>query len=120
MCGEPATDIDHIDGAGGDELDNLQPLCGDCHRQKSLSELELIFPGDPRHEEAIQRLFDYDSRVAASERPCDNETRWKGIWRQIEKARAAYLSDDVAKARRVVRKGRLRPVDTSQLGDAVG
>ncbi len=34
-CGAPATDVDHIDPAGGNELANLQPLCQACHLDKT-------------------------------------------------------------------------------------
>ncbi|HYM16696.1 MAG TPA: HNH endonuclease signature motif containing protein [Dehalococcoidia bacterium] len=38
-CGAVATDIDHILGiGGGDDLDNLQPLCRDCHLRKTALE----------------------------------------------------------------------------------
>ena len=41
LCGDPAKELDHIvrlaDG-GTDAPSNLQPLCLDCHRAKSLSE----------------------------------------------------------------------------------
>lgn len=43
VCGAPATDVDHIIAkrAGGkDSLENLQPLCGACHRRKTMAETQ--------------------------------------------------------------------------------
>lgn len=38
-CDEPATEVDHVDGdVGNCDLDNLQPLCGRCHRLKTQKE----------------------------------------------------------------------------------
>src|SRR5207247_1972646 len=44
LCGAPATDIDHIDGGAGNELDNLRPLCRACHLEKSDRSMQLLSP----------------------------------------------------------------------------
>lgn len=40
LCGDRATEVDHIievvDG-GTDDIENLQPLCSSCHKQKTAS-----------------------------------------------------------------------------------
>jgi 5-methylcytosine-specific restriction protein A len=43
MCGRIATEVDHIIPFGDDlsrvyEIDNLQPLCHECHSRKTASE----------------------------------------------------------------------------------
>lgn len=38
LCGEEASDIDHIVPSGPDAVENLQPLCRRCHKKKSSSE----------------------------------------------------------------------------------
>ena len=41
MCGHPATQVDHIipkARGGTDAESNLQPLCADCHAQKTATE----------------------------------------------------------------------------------
>ena len=41
VCGEPATDVDHITPkrlGGEDALDNLQALCHPCHTRKTMRE----------------------------------------------------------------------------------
>jgi 5-methylcytosine-specific restriction enzyme A len=41
VCGEPATDVDHITPkrqGGQDTADNLQPLCHACHSSKTMAE----------------------------------------------------------------------------------
>lgn len=41
VCGQPATDVDHItpkSRGGTDNLDNLQSLCHACHTRKTMRE----------------------------------------------------------------------------------
>lgn len=41
VCGAPATDVDHITPkarGGTDDVDNLQPLCHECHSRKTALE----------------------------------------------------------------------------------
>lgn len=38
-CGDPASEVDHIDGdVTNNRRDNLQPLCGTCHKKKTYRE----------------------------------------------------------------------------------
>ena len=38
LCGQPATDVDHIEPGDDHSLANLRALCGWCHARKSASE----------------------------------------------------------------------------------
>ncbi len=89
VCGSPATDIDHIIGSGGDEVDNLQPLCGACHRAKSLGDMGVITPDDPRFAVYDMRRTAYLDRVRQIEpsRVCDDPLRWNALWRRLDSHR---------------------------------
>lgn len=91
MCHEPATDIDHIQGTGGDEIENLQPLCAACHRTKSIRDLVRVDLNDPDRETVQTRLSMYDERVSAAAplSICDDDERWDSVWRDLAKARTA-------------------------------
>lgn len=38
LCGQPATDVDHIEPGDDHSMGNLRALCAWCHRQKSAHE----------------------------------------------------------------------------------
>lgn len=38
VCGQHATEVDHIDNLGSESDDNLAAICPACHRRKSQSE----------------------------------------------------------------------------------
>lgn len=94
ICGEPATEVDHIDGAGGNELSNLQPLCSQCHLAKTIASFETVDQValllDPKYEGYLERMHDYEDRVTSPtpKRLCDNEIAWPTSWRMIAKERA--------------------------------
>ncbi|MHB8513939.1 MAG: HNH endonuclease signature motif containing protein [Dehalococcoidia bacterium] len=108
MCGEAATEIDHIDGGGTDELDNLQPLCSDCHRKKSLASAQQVGPDDPQYNEVRARLWGYDLRVLApsATRPCDDELRWPTVQTSVRRARKSVIPEESGQPSRVERKSR--------------
>jgi len=84
-CGRPGTEIDHIRG-GGSALNNLQLLCSDCHRQKTMLNLQRISPDE--HSERWAKAKALEERAMATEplRLCDSEN-WNSIWRDIRTAR---------------------------------
>jgi 5-methylcytosine-specific restriction endonuclease McrA len=84
-CGETGTEIDHVNG---DEsiMENLQLLCADCHRQKTMRNFEHISP--ETHPELCAEGAALDERAKVDEplRLCDH-VDWKGLWRSIRSAR---------------------------------
>jgi 5-methylcytosine-specific restriction endonuclease McrA len=41
LCGEPATDVDHVVSRadrGGEDMANLRALCAPCHRKRSAAQ----------------------------------------------------------------------------------
>jgi 5-methylcytosine-specific restriction endonuclease McrA len=98
-CGQPGNQVDHIrlygfNGNINHPL-NLQVLCGDCHRAKTLADIQTVSRReDP---DLWQKLHDksveLDRRVRADppERPCDDEATWAAIWRTLRAERRAQL-----------------------------
>lgn len=91
QCGEPANQIDHIDG---DETTpaNLQLLCDPCHREKTRSSM---VPADDVTA-FMQRLM-WALRVMP-ETPLllvDDHTRWRHIHNGLRRERRARLADRV-------------------------
>ena len=92
ICGEDGEEIDHI--AGPDNgLDNLQLLCSDCHRNKTLESIETVDPDDPiyaviaeKHEDIINRI---DSPTPM--RLCDQDD-WNTKWRDYISERRKILN----------------------------
>lgn len=82
QCGEPANQIDHIDGPSSD-LANLQLLCDRCHRDKTNQGIERVFPGDPGYQAAKAARAEIESRGYAKTplRPCDDEVNWNSTFR---------------------------------------
>jgi hypothetical protein len=87
-CGMPGTDMDHIDGSS-DALENLQLLCGDCHRAKTA---EQMTAATPESAALLQALF--VTRVAPDEPRllADDEMQWAGVWRGLRAARKARFT----------------------------
>lgn len=82
LCGEPVTEIDHIDGGlteGLNNLDNLRALCGGCHRGKTKSAFRR-----PNEEES-RRALAYQERTDAPVplRPSDDEQNWPKLWPRL-------------------------------------
>ncbi len=68
QCGNIATDIDHIielDAGGSDSIENLQPLCHDCHKiktalynaQKATDKKKTVFFGGNVHPDPVPCLI---------------------------------------------------------------
>lgn len=103
LCGAQGTEIDHIESAfyGDHTIDNLQPLCGECHRSKTL---DSAIPWDT-HSSAAQSAYaarraDYENRWQAPKplRACDDELRWDTQWRALMFARAVAVRGGVLPA----------------------
>jgi 5-methylcytosine-specific restriction endonuclease McrA len=76
LCGEPGTDIDHIDGDANEET-NLRLLCPPCHQVVTQQRLR------PMTDPAMRRAYDAILRrafTALPERPCDGPG-WRTGWR---------------------------------------
>jgi 5-methylcytosine-specific restriction endonuclease McrA len=111
VCGAAAVDIDHIDGRGSDEIDNLQPLCKRCHREKSRKSLAFAVETEPEYELISKRLDEYETRVRANPplRRCDDENSWPVMYRPLAGLRRALsYSPEAAKARAKARARRYR------------
>jgi hypothetical protein len=96
VCGARASVIDHIESAayGDHTIDNLQPLCLDCHRLKTF---DSPMPWDTETQEARdayeERRADYEGRWRAPTplRPCDDDERWNSQWQRLNLVRLAAL-----------------------------
>jgi 5-methylcytosine-specific restriction endonuclease McrA len=85
-CGAPATEIDHIGPPIDGDInhpDNLQALCNQCHRAKTLSRFRPIESEEERH-----RSLEINARIHAPEplRICDAGD-WKGRWPMLKAER---------------------------------
>jgi len=91
-CGQPATDIDHIQG-GDDNLENLQMLCRDCHNQKTTANFVQLTPGVEGYEEKRAKIDGLRVRTDSEipERICDDEEKWKSLWRGLMSERQNVL-----------------------------
>jgi hypothetical protein len=91
VCGTEATQIDHIN-EGADlvarninDPQNLQAICDDCHRAKTLANFR---PIDPEHREKADELKQrIDAEVPT--RLSDDEQNWKTDWRRHAAERRA-------------------------------
>ena len=97
-CGGTATEIDHLNKPefrdDPNHPDNLQALCAECHRKKSLSGfIQKSFSELP--EDIQQRVVELTHRLEATtpQRLCDDEMLWPTIWRQILNERRQYIRD---------------------------
>ncbi|HSY47306.1 MAG TPA: HNH endonuclease signature motif containing protein [Thermoanaerobaculia bacterium] len=90
-CGNAGSEIDHIKGDQS-ILENLQLLCADCHRQKTMRNFERISADE--HPELWAKAAALDERAMADKpsRLCDHAD-WKGLWRSIRSARLHALQD---------------------------
>lgn len=89
-CGEPGTEIDHIDGSSP-ELANLQLLCTTCHRAKT--EAGMV-PASAEHVAFVTELM--YGRVAPDVPVllCDDDA-WDAVRRQLKPARRARLLEQL-------------------------
>ncbi|KTS65028.1 hypothetical protein NS206_05840 [Microbacterium testaceum] len=83
QCGKPGAEIDHIDGSSAD-LENLQLLCGDCHRAKTAKNM---VPASDESRALLQAFF--VARVMPDEPTllADDEAEWASLWRGLKSAR---------------------------------
>lgn len=92
ICGEEGNEIDHINGPDNC-LVNLQLLCSDCHRNKTLESIEVADPDDPRYaviEERYKKILErIESPIPL--RLCDQDD-WSEKWRDYTTERRKALS----------------------------
>jgi hypothetical protein len=102
-CGEPGTDIDHIDGSSN-ELENLRLLCKRCHNEKTLSKFVLLPPED-EEEGAEIRARDVILRLRVDAltpvRICDDEKLWRATSKQIMAERRHALREERLKYKKM-------------------
>ncbi|HEA65173.1 MAG TPA: HNH endonuclease [Candidatus Aminicenantes bacterium] len=84
ICGNPGSDIDHIDGNSND-LNNLQLLCRSCHNKKTKEKIKILTPGDKRYFEVLEKRQNLDFRIDSPEPnlECDDEVNWPKVYRKI-------------------------------------
>ena len=123
-CGQPGTDIDHIEG-GSCEMENLQLLCRTCHNKKTKAGLvettsrtegelleitlgtkvklvvEITF-GIEDYEGAMGRAKRLLSRIKAAvpKRPCDDDRFWDTRYPRFLSERSKALKKNDAQANR--------------------
>jgi 5-methylcytosine-specific restriction endonuclease McrA len=122
LCGAVGSEIDHIDG-DGDDLDNLQLLCRDCHSEKTEANMVPITPDHERYEEILVRESELRSRIDAHTplRPCDDETNWNSIYRDLMTVQRQLLKrikedvEGVARGRDAIEEERI----TDELGSVL-
>lgn len=95
-CGQPGTDVDHIEGSSN-ELENLQVLCKRCHNEKTLSRfrplpLEDEEGGAEIHAKKESLLLRV--RSLTPQRACDDEEGWNTLSRQVMSERRRALRDE--------------------------
>lgn len=59
QCGADATDVDHVLPValgGDDEVENLQSLCSDCHKRKTVQDNEMS--------RRMRKMRKYQNRIA--------------------------------------------------------
>jgi hypothetical protein len=82
-CGEPGTEIDHINGSSS-ALTNLQLLCDTCHNKKTVAGFKRIT--DPKKLAKAQELR---TRAEAPEPLllCDDYKHWDNLWKELRRKR---------------------------------
>jgi 5-methylcytosine-specific restriction endonuclease McrA len=88
-CGQrPAIEVDHVDGSSG-ARENLQGLCGPCHRAKTAARLGPMSPDQL----AVRAAFISRVEARSPARACDDDVGWND--RQphlLERTRAWWWS----------------------------
>jgi 5-methylcytosine-specific restriction endonuclease McrA len=95
-CGEPGTDVDHIEGSSN-ELENLQVLCKRCHNEKTLSKFVPLPPEDEEGgAESRAKIASLLFRVhsLAPQRACDDEEGWDTFNQQVMSERRQALREE--------------------------
>jgi 5-methylcytosine-specific restriction endonuclease McrA len=100
ICGENGEEIDHINGPDNC-LENLQLLCSDCHRDKTLESIEAADPNDPKYAAMAKRHIAILERIDSPtpKRLCDQDD-WSKKWRD-------YISE-----RRIILNSKTTPSNT--------
>lgn len=111
-CGKPGDEIDHINGSSPD-LDNLQLLCGECHRAKTS---ENMAPASETETALIRGLFDLRVAPAEPQLLADDEAAWRHVWLDLEKARKERFRDRLAAMGVNVAKLKTRQQMLTELG----
>lgn len=87
ICGDGASEIDHIDGSLDADLNdmvNLQALCARCHRDKTKASFRpMTDPAQRRRAQELSRRIDAPEPV----RPSDDEQLWPKTWQSIQAKR---------------------------------
>jgi hypothetical protein len=94
LCGEPATEVDHIQGDSPDPM-NLRAACGPCNRARVWTVDGVVT--DEERAEAVAVAENISAEIAlriAANAPlhlCDDGERWEASWRGIKAARRKLL-----------------------------
>lgn len=102
-CGEPGTDIDHIDG-NSNELENLRLLCKRCHNEKTLSKFVPLPPEDEEEGTEIRArdvILLLRVNSLTPRRICDDEKLWRETSKQIMSERRQALREERLKHKKM-------------------
>ena len=83
ICGNPATDIDHINDSS-DNIENLQLLCTTCHNEKTKAGFIEITPEVENYDKFMEKRKKIFSRIEI-EIPlkiCDDDINWNSIYKK--------------------------------------
>lgn len=83
-CGQPASDIYHINGSS-DNLENLQMLCRICHDQKTTANFVQLTPEVEEYEEkkAIINSLLQRAKSVKPQQICDDDENWNANYKII-------------------------------------
>ncbi|MCX5644737.1 MAG: HNH endonuclease [Phycisphaerae bacterium] len=84
ICGQPGTEIDHIEGSSI-RLENLQLLCDTCHNKKTRTNIVEVRAGDEGYATIKAKHDQFWERAEARHpmRICDDEENWTGLWHML-------------------------------------
>lgn len=95
-CGQPGTDIDHIEGSSN-ALENLQVLCKPCHNEKTLLRFRPLPPEDEEEGGEVrakkERLL-LRVHSLTPQRACDDEEGWNALSRRLMSERRQALREE--------------------------
>ena len=95
VCGEPATEIDHIHGHES-TAENLQAICGPCNRARAIARARTVsYEVDPGEWTRLNDLYnELAQRMStANPRRCDDERTWGGDWKRISADRRVHYRE---------------------------
>lgn len=109
-CGQPGNDIDHINGDGND-LENLQVLCRNCHNEKTKLSFKEITPEIEGYTEKKVKVENLRSRTesAKPQKVCDDEKNWNANQKTISAKLRKILYNE-----RFLAYGRNEGIDVSE------